>query len=124
MTIIVIILFSIIICLIGVYLLLIETRRIRKWLGIGLVLLITTCTVPTIYTEWVNNRVFQYYTLKITLKDNTKKVIEYVKASELSIRFAEDSTITVCDTIPSVVKIELIEVKQKRYGEVHKNANF
>jgi hypothetical protein len=122
MTIIVIILFSIIICLIGVYLLLIETRRIRKWLGIGLVL-ITTCTVP-IYTEWVNNRVFQYYTLKITLKDNTKKVIEYVKASELSIRFAEDSTITVCDTIPSVVKIELIEVKQKRYGEVHKNANF
>lgn len=72
MTIIVIILFSIIICLIGVYLLLIETRRIRKWLGIGLVL-ITTCTVPTIYTEWVNNRVFQYYTLKITLKDNTKK---------------------------------------------------
>lgn len=123
MTIIVIILFSIIICLIGVYLLLIETRRIRKWLGIGLVL-ITTCTVPTIYTEWVNNRVFQYYTLKITLKDNTKKVIEYVKASELSIRFAEDSTITVCNTIPSVVKIELIEVKQKRYGEVHKNANF
>lgn len=123
MTIIVIILFSIIICLIGVYLLLIETRRIRKWLGIGLVL-ITTCTVPTIYTEWVNNRVFQYYTLKITLKDNTKKVIEYIKASELSIRFAEDSTITVCDTIPSVVKIELIEVKQKRYGEVHKNANF
>lgn len=78
------------------------------------------CT--TIYTEWVNNRV--YYTLKITLKDNTEKVIEYVKASELSIRFAEDSTIIVCDTIPSVVKIELIEVKQKRYGEVHKNANF
>lgn len=76
------------------------------------------------YTEWVNNRVFQYYTLKITLKDNTEKVIEYVKASELSIRFAEDSTIIVCDTIPSVVKIELIEVKQKRYGEVHKNANF
>lgn len=122
MTIIVII-FSIIICLIGVYLLLIETRRIRKWLGIGLVL-ITTCTVSTIYTEWVNNRVFQYYTLKITLKDNTKKVIEYVKSSELSIRFTEDSTITVCDTIPSVVKIELIEVKQKRYGEVYKNANF
>lgn len=122
MTIIVII-FSIIICLIGVYLLLIETRRIRKWLGIGLVL-ITACIVSTIYTEWVNNRVFQYYTLKITLKDKTEKVIEYVKASELSIRFAEDSTITVCDTIPSVVKIELIEVKQKRYGEVHKNANF
>ena len=123
MTIIVIIFSILIICLIGVYLLLIETRRIRKWLGIGLVL-ITTCTVSTIYTEWVNNRVFQYYTLKITLKDKTEKVIEYVKASELSIRFAEDSTITVCDTIPSVVKIELIEVKQKRYGEVHKNANF
>ena len=117
MTIIVII-FSIIICLIGVYFLLIETRRIRKWLGIGLIL-ITACIVSTIYTEWVNNRVFQ-----ITLKDNTEKVIEYVKASELSIRFAEDSTIIVCDTIPSVVKIELIEVKQKRYGEVHKNANF
>lgn len=122
MTIIVII-FSIIICLIGVYFLLIETRRIRKWLGIGLIL-ITACIVSTIYTEWVNNRVFQYYTLKITLKDNTEKVIKYVKASELSIRFAEDSTIIVCDTIPSVVKIELIEVKQKRYGEVHKNANF
>lgn len=120
MTIIVII-FSIIICLIGVYFLLIETRRIRKWLGIGLIL-ITACIVSTIYTEWVNNRVFQYYTLKITLKDNTEKVIEYVKASELSIRFAEDSTIIV--SIPSVVKIELIEVKQKRYGEVHKNANF
>lgn len=119
MTIIVII-FSIIICLIGVYFLLIETRRIRKWLGIGLIL-ITACIVSTIYTD---NRVFQYYTLKITLKDNTEKVIEYVKASELSIRFAEDSTIIVCDTIPSVVKIELIEVKQKRYGEVHKNANF
>lgn len=88
------------------------------------IILITACIVSTIYTEWVNNRVFQYYTLKITLKDNTEKVIEYVKASELSIRFAEDSTIIVCDTIPSVVKIELIEVKQKRYGEVHKNANF
>lgn len=119
----IIIVLSIIICPIGVYFLLIETKRKRKWLGIGLVL-ITTCTVSTIYSEWVNNRVFQYYTLKITLKDNTEKVIEYVKASELSIRFAEDSTIIVCDTIPSVVKIELIEVKQKRYGEVHKNANF
>jgi hypothetical protein len=119
----IIIVLSIIICPIGVYFLLIETRRKRKWLGIGLVL-ITTCTVSTIYSEWVNNRVFQYYTLRITLKDKTEKVIEYVKASELSIRFAEDSTITVCDTIPNVIKIELIEVKQKRYGEVYKNTNF
>lgn len=119
----IIIILSIIICLVGVYFLLIETRRKRKWIGIGLIL-ITTCTVSTIYSEWVNNRVFQYYTLRITLKDKTEKVIEYVKASELSIRFAEDSTITVCDTIPSVIKIELIEVKQKRYGEVYKNANF
>lgn len=117
----IIIVLSIIICPIGVYFLLIETKR--KWLGIGLVL-ITTCTVSTIYSEWVNNRVFQYYTLRITLKDKTEKVIEYVKASELSIRFAEDSTITVCDTIPNVIKIELIEVKQKRYGEVYKNTNF
>jgi hypothetical protein len=119
----IIIVLSIIICPIGVYFLLIETKRKRKWLGIGLVL-ITTCTVSTIYSEWVNNRVFQYYTLRITLKDKTEKVIEYVKASELSIRFAEDSTITVCDTIPNVIKIELIEVKQKRYGEVYKNTNF
>lgn len=95
----IIIILSIIICLVGVYFLLIETRRKRKWIGIGLIL-ITTCTVSTIYSEWVNNRVFQYYTLRITLKDKTEKVIEYVKASELSIRFAEDSTITVCDTIP------------------------
>lgn len=119
----IIIVLSIIICPIGVYFLLIETKRKRKWLGTGLVL-ITTCTVSTIYSEWVNNRVFQYYTLRITLKDKTEKVIEYVKASELSIRFAEDSTITVCDTIPNVIKIELIEVKQKRYGEVYKNTNF
>lgn len=119
----IIIVLSIIIYPIGVYFLLIETKRKRKWLGIGLVL-ITTCTVSTIYSEWVNNRVFQYYTLRITLKDKTEKVIEYVKASELSIRFAEDSTITVCDTIPNVIKIELIEVKQKRYGEVYKNTNF
>lgn len=84
------------------------------------------------FEEWLDEKgggcelilICLFWKFIFALKDNTEKVIEYVKASELSIRFAEDSTIIVCDTIPSVVKIELIEVKQKRYGEVHKNANF
>lgn len=105
--------------MLGVYFLLTATGRIRKWLGIGL-LLVPMCTLADIYSGWVNNRMFQYYTLRFTLKDGTKKTMELVKATELSMRFAEDSTITVCDTIPGVMKIELINVKQKRYGEVYK----
>lgn len=115
----IIIILSIICSMLGIYFLLTATGRIRKWLGIGL-LLIPVCTLADIYSEWVNNRVFQYYTLKITLKDETEKISELVKATELSIRFSEDSTITVCDTISGVIKIELTNVKQKRYGEVYK----
>lgn len=103
----------------GVQLLLVSKNEFRKFIGIMLIL-IPVCILSTMYSSWVDNRIFNYYTIQYTLKDGSQKELIYVKSSKLNIEFSEDSTMIICDTIKNVKSISLIKIEEKRYGEVYK----